>query len=99
VILLKVSDLKPRAAVPEMTLEIVSKAEPRQFASERGSGKVCSAAGKDEDGTEVSVSLWNEQCEQVKEGNTIKIESGWCSEYQGQKQVSTGKFGKLTIVK
>ncbi len=96
---MKVSDLKPRAAVPEITLEIVSKAEPRQFASERGTGRVCSAAGKDEDGTEISVSLWNEQCDEIKEGNTIKIESGWCSEYQGQRQVSTGKFGKLTIVK
>ncbi|MBN2067118.1 MAG: hypothetical protein JW744_01480 [Candidatus Diapherotrites archaeon] len=95
---MKVSELKPRTPVPEITLEIVSKGETREFANDRGSGKVCSAAGKDEDGTEVAISLWNEQCDQVKEGDKVKIESGWCSEYQGQKQVSSGKMGKLTVL-
>lgn len=95
---MKVSELKPRTAVPEITLEVVSKGETREFANERGSGKVCSAAAKDEDGAEISISLWNEQIDQVKEGSMIKIENGWCSEFQGQKQVSTGKFGKMEIL-
>lgn len=95
---MNVSELKPRSAVPEITLEIVSKGEPRSFANERGSGKVCSAAGKDEAGEEVNLSLWNEQIDQVKEGSKVKIENGWCSEFQDQKQVSTGKFGKLTVL-
>lgn len=95
---MKVSELKPRAAVPEIILEIVSKGEPRGFANERGSGKVCSTAAKDEDGEEVTLSLWNEQIDQVEEGQKVKIENGWCSEFQGLKQVSTGKFGKLEVV-
>jgi len=93
-----VSELKPRTAVPEITLEIVSIGDTREFANERGSGKVCSAAAKDETGEEVSLSLWNEQIGQVKDGSRIRIENGWCSEFQGQKQVSTGKFGKLSIL-
>lgn len=92
------SELKPRTAVPEITLEIVSIGDTREFANERGSGKVCSAAAKDETGEEVSLSLWNEQIGQVKDGSRIRIENGWCSEFQGQKQVSTGKFGKLSIL-
>lgn len=95
---MKVSELKPRMAVDEITLEIVSKGETREFANERGSGKVCSAAAKDEDGEEITLSLWNEQIDQVKEGTKVKIENGWCSEFQGQKQVSTGKFGNLTVL-
>ena len=95
---MKVSELKPRTAVPEITLEIVSIGDTREFANERGSGKVCSAAAKDETGEEVSLSLWNEQIGQVKDGSRIRIENGWCSEFQGQKQVSTGKFGKLSIL-
>ena len=91
------SELKPRQAIPEIVLEIVSKAEPRKFASEKGSGKVCSCAGKDEAG-EVSVSLWNEQCEQFNEGDVIKITNGWCTEYNGQLQVSTGRNGKIEKV-
>jgi replication factor A1 len=95
---LKISELKPRSAVPEITLEIVSIGETREFANERGSGKVCSAAAKDDSGEEITLSLWNEQIEQVKEGQKVKIENGWCSEFQGQKQVSTGKFGKLEVL-
>ncbi len=77
--------------------EIVSISEPRDFANQRGSGKVASAALKDKSG-EVRVSLWNEQIDQVKEGDKIRIENGWCSEWQGQKQVSTGKQGTMTVV-
>ena len=96
---MKVSEIKARAPVPEITLEIVSKGEPRQWANENGSGKVCSCAGKDESGQEISVSLWNEQCEDVNEGDKIQITDGWCSEFRGQLQVSTGKKGTLQILK
>ncbi|HLC80040.1 MAG TPA: hypothetical protein VJG83_06520 [archaeon] len=95
---MKVSELKARAAIDEITLEIVSKAEPRQWANENGSGKVCNCAGKDSTG-EISVSLWNDQCDQVEEGNKIKITGGWCSEFRGQLQVSTGKQGNLEVLK
>lgn len=95
---MKVSELKPRSEVPEIELEIVSKGETREWANEKGSGKVCSCAGKDDSG-EVSVSLWNEQIDQVNEGDKIKISNGWCSEFQGQKQVSTGRQGSLEVLK
>ena len=95
---MKVSELKPRAAVPEITLEIVSKGETREFANERGSGKVCSAAAKDEDGQEVSLSLWNEQIGMVNEGQKIKIENGYVNTWQDKIQLTLGKFGKLNVV-
>jgi len=72
---LKVKELKPMQPISELNLEIVSKAEPRQFATERGSGTVCSCAAKDDTG-EVQLSLWNEQCNQFEEGD--KIASAVC---------------------
>ncbi|MDD3084157.1 MAG: hypothetical protein PHP82_03980 [Candidatus ainarchaeum sp.] len=95
---MQIKDLKPRMGVEEIELEIVSKGEEREFANANGSGKVCSCAAKDSDGNEISVTLWNEQCSQIKEGNKIKITNGWTSEFQGQIQISTGKMGKLDIV-
>ncbi|PIN85253.1 MAG: hypothetical protein COV47_03290 [Candidatus Diapherotrites archaeon CG11_big_fil_rev_8_21_14_0_20_37_9] len=91
---MKVKELQARAAVPEIELEIVSKGEVRKWANDGGSGTVCSCAGKDSTG-EIQVSLWNEQTEDVNEGDKIKILNGWCSEFRGQKQVSTGKKGTL----
>jgi replication factor A1 len=58
---------------------------------------VCACAGKDDTG-EISVSLWNEQIEQVNEGSKIKITDGWCSEFRNEKQVSTGRKGKLEVL-
>ncbi len=95
---MKVSELKPNTQVPEIELEIVSKGETRSWAKANSSGTVCSCAGKDESG-EVSVSLWNEQANQVKEGDKIKISNGWCSEFQNEKQVSTGRQGTLEVLK
>ena len=94
----KVKDLKPRMGNVNIELEIVSIAEPREFATARGQGKVASAAGKDDSGEEVQLSLWNEQIGQVKEGSKIRIENGWVSEYNGRMQLSTGKFGTLTVL-
>ena len=55
---MKISELQSKTAVPELSGEIVSIGEPREFANERGSGKVCDAALKDKSG-EVKLSLWN----------------------------------------
>jgi len=51
---MKIKDLKPKMAFDELIVEVVSKGEPRAFASANGSGTVCNAAVKDEDGEEVS---------------------------------------------
>ena len=96
---MKVSELKARTAVPDIELEVVSKGEVREWANENGSGKVCSCAAKDKAGQEVSLSLWNEQIDQIEEGDKIRISNGWCSEFRGQLQVSTGKQGNLEVVK
>lgn len=92
-----VKDLQPRQGKVELTLDIIEKEEPREFEKFGKSGKVCNCIGKDETG-QVKVTLWNEQTDQVNKGDKVKISNGWVSEYQGELQVSTGKFGSLEIV-
>ncbi|MFH1696955.1 MAG: OB-fold nucleic acid binding domain-containing protein [Candidatus Diapherotrites archaeon] len=94
---MKISELSARSEIPELVVEVVSMGETREFANERGSGKVANAAVKDSTG-EVKMSLWNEQIGEVKEGDKIKIENGWCSEFKGELQVGTGKKGTITVV-
>ncbi|AJF60171.1 MAG: replication factor A1 [archaeon GW2011_AR10] len=92
-----VKDLKPRSGFDELSGEIVSVSESRSFANERGSGKVASAVLKDNKGKEVKLSLWNDEIDKVKEGSKVKITNGWCSEWQGQIQVSAGRNGTLEV--
>lgn len=95
---MQVKDLKARMPVDEIELEIVSKGDVREFATERGSGRVCNCAAKDDHGDEISVTLWNEDIDKVEEGSKVKIEKGWVSEFQGNLQVGAGKFGTLTVL-
>lgn len=93
-------DLKDRSKVEEIVLTIVEKSEPREFQSKwsGASGRVCDAVGKDEEGENVKLTLWNDDIDRVQVDARIKITNGWVSSYKNELQVSTGKFGKLDII-
>jgi replication factor A1 len=92
---MKVSELKNKIPVEEITLKITTKEEPRDVSG--GSLKVCSLIGEDETG-QVTVTLWNEDIEKVKEGDMIKITKGWASTFNNKMQVSAGRLGKLVVL-
>jgi len=94
---MEVKDLKPKLGKVEISLEITEKSEAKEFSKFGSVGRVCNAKGKDSTG-EIAVTLWNEQVDQVNIGDLIKITNGYVSEYQGEMQLSTGKFGQLEIV-
>lgn len=94
---MKISDLQSGQGKIDLVVDIVKVDEPKEFNKFGRTGKVCNATAKDESG-EIKMSLWNEQVDLVKEGMKVHIINGWCSEYQGEKQLSTGKFGRLEIV-
>ena len=77
--------------------KITEKGEVRSFEKFGKPGRVCSARIKDES-VECTLSLWNEQIDQVNEGDKIKIENGYANEWQGAIQLSTGRFGKIEII-
>lgn len=94
---MEIKDLKPNSSVDALTAEVVSVEEPREFTNFRGSGRVANAVLKDKSG-EVKLTLWNEQVDQVSTGAKVVVENGWCKEYRGELQVSTGKFGTIKPV-
>ncbi|ODS42166.1 MAG: hypothetical protein MSIBF_02175 [Candidatus Altiarchaeales archaeon IMC4] len=94
---MKISELKPNAGVDSLVVEVVSVEEPREFMNFRGTGVVANAVVKDDSG-EAKFTLWGDQTDAVKAGSKISIENGWCKEYRGEKQISTGKFGKITTL-
>lgn len=92
---MKVNELKDRGSVDEITLKITSKEEPREVRG--GSLRVCNLIGEDDTG-KVTVTLWNEDIDKVKEGDTIKITKGWSQIYNDNMQVSAGRFGALEVI-
>src|SRR2546422_1778552 len=93
---MKVKELRPESKVDVIELTIRQKGEARDFSSRGGStGKVADAKAVDDEGTEVSVSLWNEEIERVQANDRIRITNGWVREWRGNMQVSAGRCGEL----
>ena len=92
-----IKDLKPRQGNVEVEAVIVDKGEIREFNKFGKAGRVCNAKIKDSTGT-IALTLWNEQIEQVHLGDKIKITNGYVNEWQGEMQLTTGKFGKLEVL-
>jgi len=94
---MQIKDLKAKTGNVEIEVEVVEKTEPREFSKFGKQGKVCNARVKDETG-EVTLTLWNDDVDKVNVGDKVKIDNGWVSEWQGELQLSTGKFGKMEVV-
>ena len=92
-----IKDLQPRQGKVDITVEVTEVSEAREFDKFGRKGRVASAKVKDATG-EVTLTLWNEQIDKVKPGQTIKITNGYVNEYQGEPQLTTGKLGKLEII-
>jgi len=92
-----IKDLQPRQGKVNITVEVTEVSEAREFDKFGRKGRVASAKVKDATG-EVTLTLWNEQIDKVKPGQTIKITNGYVNEYQGEPQLTTGKLGKLEII-
>jgi len=94
---MKISELQAGQGKVDIEAEVVSVDEPRAFEKWGKEGKVANATIKDDSG-EIKLTLWNDQIDTVKPGAKIKITNGYVSEFRGEIQLTTGKFGKLEVI-
>tara|TARA_Y100000310_G_scaffold344898_1_gene460324 strand:+ start:1825 stop:2247 length:423 start_codon:yes stop_codon:yes gene_type:complete len=92
-----IKDIQANQGNIDLVLTITNKDSVREFEKFGRSGQVCNLTGKDESG-DVKITLWNDDVNKVSLGDKIHITNGWCSEFRGERQVSTGKFGQLEVL-
>ena len=95
---MNISEIQVRQGKIDVIGQISDKEEPREFEKFGNKGKVCNATLKDDSG-DVKLTLWNDEIDKVNVGDKVKITNGYCSEFQGEKQLTAGKFGNLEVVK
>ena len=94
---MKISELKPGMRRVDVTAKILEMSEAREVTTRRGEqSRVATAVVSDDSGT-VKLNLWNEQIDQVKVNDKIKVENGYITAFKGEIQLNVGKFGKLTV--
>ena len=94
---MKISDLKPRQNNVDIEGEVKSIEEPKEFQKFGRVGRVSNAILADDSG-EIKLTLWNDDIDKVKVGSKVKITNGYINEFQGEKQLTSGRFGKLEII-
>ncbi|MBN2421315.1 hypothetical protein JXB27_03490 [Candidatus Woesearchaeota archaeon] len=94
---MKINEIQAKQGDIDIDAEVVDKANPREFDKFGKKGRVCNAKIKDETGS-VALTLWNDEIDLVDVGDKVRITKGYAGEWQGEIQLSAGKFGKIEIV-
>ena len=93
----RVSELVANQKFQRIELVVLRRYPRRLVNSDNFIGSLAAACGRDETGI-VGIVLWADQVKQVKTGDIIRIENGWCRSRNGEIVVSTGKTGRLTVL-
>jgi replication factor A1 len=96
---MKISEIKEGDNEINIEAKVTEKAYAREVRSKYGYRPlmVANATLKDETGS-ITLTLWNEQISQVKIGDKVKIENGYAKSFRNVLQLSTGKYGKITVI-
>ena len=93
-----VQDLQSNKKVDRLELVVLRKYPRRMLRTDSFNGAVVAAGcGRDETGI-VGIVFWGKQVDRVRVGDIIRIENGWCKKRDGELIVSTGKFGRLSVI-
>jgi len=93
----KVSRLREDRPVTDLEILVLRRYPPRLVSSRKWTGRVAAACGRDESGV-VGLVLWGDQIDAVATGDIVRIENGWCKRRLGERVVSTGRSGRLTVL-
>ncbi|MFA5174241.1 MAG: SOSS complex subunit B family protein [Candidatus Pacearchaeota archaeon] len=91
---MKISELKTNQGNVEVEGTIKEIGEIRTFNKFGRELRVANAILSDDSGS-VKLTLWNDDATRFSQGDKIKISNGYVGEFQGEKQLSSGKFGKI----
>jgi replication factor A1 len=92
----KVEGLDPESRQVNVAVKVVSKGEARETVSRRDGSthKVVDALVGDETGA-VYLTLWDDNIEKVKEGDTINVKNGYVTLFRGSMRLNIGRYGSL----
>lgn len=95
---MKIKDLRDGMRRVDIEANVTEKSTPREVLSRYKDvvHRVANATISDGTGT-IKLTLWNDQIDQVKVNDNIKIESGYITSFRGEIQLNVGRYGKLSV--
>jgi len=95
----KVSELTPDSKAVNVTAKVVSKGEVRNTTGGRdySAHRVVDALVGDETGC-IYMTLWDDNIDKVKEGDTISVKNGYINLFRGNMRLNIGRYGSFEIL-
>lgn len=97
IVFMDVSDIRDGMRRIDCQGEVFSVGEPRSVKVGSRDARVADAKLRDKTG-EITLSLWDDQVDQVTDGSFVRLTGGYAKNYRGTLQVSSGQYGKLEVV-
>ena len=96
---LKINELRDGMRKIDIEAKVIQKSETREVRSRYTSEtyRVADATIEDETGT-ITLTLWNDQIDQVNIDDRVRIENGYIKSFRGELQLNSGKYGSLTVL-
>ena len=96
---MKINELIDGMRKVDVEANVIEKSDAREVRSRytNETYRVADATIEDETGT-ITLTLWNEQVEQVNVGDRVKIENGYIKSFRDVLQLNSGKYGSLTVL-
>lgn len=91
---MKISELQPKQGNVEVEGTILEISPAREFQKFGRPGKVANSILQDDSG-KIVLTLWNEDVDRFKEGDKVAIKNGYVNEWQGEKQLTSGRYGSI----
>jgi len=91
---MKISELNSGQGNVEVQGTIKDIGDVRIFNKYGRELKVANAILSDDSGS-IKLTLWNDDVTRFKDGDIIKVSNGYVGEFQGEKQLTSGKFGRI----
>lgn len=94
---MKVQELRVGSQRVNIDLKVVEKLEERAvtFRADGSQHRVADVLVGDESGC-IILTLWDDVIDQVKTGDTLRIENGYISVFKSTLRLNVGRYGKLS---
>ncbi len=93
----KIKDLTPSSRRVNVLGKVLSVGEAKAIQTKFGDQRSVTEVTIGDDTGKVILSLWGDQAEQAKVGETLTIGNGYVSLVRGHMRLNVGKYGSLTV--
>jgi len=97
---MKIGEIRDGDRNVNVTATVIEKSDTREVRSRDNYNETYSVADatlEDETGT-IKLTLWNEQINQVRVDDRVKIENGYIKSFRDVLQLNSGKYGTLQVI-